>query len=79
MSPADGEHPAELLDHLAAERGWYDVATTHLFSLASVLRSEMVARVPEEQTLGHLVANALFLLHPGRQGQGLHRHLARKS
>ena len=30
-------------------------------------------------TLGHLVANALFLLHPRRQGQGLHRHLARKS
>ena len=31
------------------------------------------------ETLGHLVANALFLLHPRRQGQGLHRHLARKS
>jgi oligopeptidase B len=49
MSPVDGEHPAELIDHLAAERGWYDVATTHLDSLASVLRSEMVARVPEER------------------------------
>ena len=36
-------------DHLAAERGWYDLATTHLDSLASVLRSEMVARVPEQR------------------------------
>ena len=49
MSRVEGEHPAELLDHLAAERGWYDLATTHLDSLASVLRSEMVARVPEER------------------------------
>jgi oligopeptidase B len=49
MSPVEGEQPAELLDHLAAERGWYDLATTHLNSLASVLRSEMVARVPEER------------------------------
>ena len=52
MSPVDGEHPPELLDHLAAERGWYDLATTHLDSLASVLRSEMVARVPEERRSG---------------------------
>ena len=49
MSPTDGQHPPELLDHLAAERGWYDLSTTHLDSLASVLRSEMVARVPEER------------------------------
>jgi oligopeptidase B len=52
MSPVDGEHPAELLDHLAAERGWYDVSTAHLGSLASVLCSEMVARVPKEQRSG---------------------------
>ena len=52
MSPADGEHPPELLAHLAAERGWYDVATSHLFSWASVVRSEMVARVPEERRSG---------------------------
>ena len=52
MSPTDGEHPPELLAHLAAERGWYDVATSHLFSWASVVRSEMVARVPEERRSG---------------------------
>ena len=52
MSPADGEHPPELLAHLAAERGWYDLATSHLFSWASVVRSEMVARVPEERRSG---------------------------
>ena len=49
MSPVDGEHPPELLDHLADERAWCDLATTHLDSLASVLRSEMVARVPEQR------------------------------
>ena len=49
MSPVAGEHPAELLQHLAAERAWCDLATTHLDSLASVLRSEMVARVPEQR------------------------------
>ena len=52
MSPVDGEHPPELLAHLAAERGWYDLATSHLFSWASVVRSEMVARVPEERRSG---------------------------
>jgi oligopeptidase B len=52
MSPVNGEHPAELHDHLSAERAWYDLATTHLYSLASVLRSEMVARVPEQQRSG---------------------------
>ncbi len=49
MSPVDGEHPPELLDHLAAERAWCDLATTHLDSLVSMLRSEMVARVPEQR------------------------------
>ena len=43
MSPVDGEHPPELVAHLTAERGWYDLATSHLFSWASVVRSEMVA------------------------------------
>ena len=50
--PSTVSIPAELLDHLAAEREWYDLATTHLYSLASVLRSEMVARVPEERRSG---------------------------
>ncbi|MBF4769282.1 S9 family peptidase [Nocardioides agariphilus] len=52
MSPVDGEHPQELVDHLAAERAWCDLATTHLDSLTSVLRSEMVARVPERRRSG---------------------------
>ena len=51
-STIDGEHPSELLAYLEAERGWYDVATSHLFSWASVVRSEMVARVPEERRSG---------------------------
>ncbi|HEX5861952.1 MAG TPA: hypothetical protein VFY58_08925, partial [Nocardioides sp.] len=52
MSPVEGEHPPELMAHLTAERGWYDLATSHLFSWASVVRSEMVARVPEERRSG---------------------------
>jgi len=52
MSPVDGEQPPELLAHLAAERGWYDLATNHLNSWASTVRAEMVARVPEERRSG---------------------------
>ena len=36
----------ELLEHLAAERGFYDSACAHLHSLVSTLRAEMVSRVP---------------------------------
>lgn len=39
----------DLLSHLAHERGWYDSATSHLDSLSSRLRSEMVSRVPDEE------------------------------
>ena len=35
-----------LLEHLVAERTWYDIATGHLNSLVETLRSEMVGRVP---------------------------------
>jgi oligopeptidase B len=35
-----------LLDHLARERTWYDVATSHLAPLTQELRAEMTARVP---------------------------------
>ena len=45
------ESPA-LLEHLTAERGWYDVATAHLGSLVARLTSEMEARVPEVQRSG---------------------------
>jgi oligopeptidase B len=45
---APDEHP-ELMEHLAAEREWYDVSTAHLDSLSLRLRSEMEARVPEQQ------------------------------
>lgn len=38
---------AAVLDHLGAEREWYDVATGHLGSLVQRLRSEMTARVPD--------------------------------
>ena len=69
----------ELLDHLAAERGWYDLATTHLDSLASVVAVRDGGEGARGTPLEHLVADALFLLHPGRQKQGLHRDLARKS
>ncbi len=48
---APDEHP-ELVEHLAAEREWYDVSTAHLDSLSSRVRSEMEARVPEEQRSG---------------------------
>jgi oligopeptidase B len=41
-----GDWSPELLEHLAAEREWYDVATAHLGSLSSRLRSEMESRVP---------------------------------
>jgi oligopeptidase B len=36
----------ELLEHLAAERGFYDSACAHLHSLVSTLRAELVSRVP---------------------------------
>ncbi len=49
-APPD-EHP-ELMEHLAAERKWYDVSTAHLDSLSSRVRSEMETRVPEEQRSG---------------------------
>jgi oligopeptidase B len=35
-----------VLEHLAAEREWYDVATVHLGPLVQELRSEMAGRVP---------------------------------
>jgi oligopeptidase B len=35
-----------VLDHLAAEREWYDVATGHLGPLVQALRAEMTGRVP---------------------------------
>ena len=37
---------ASVVDHLGAERKWYDVATGHLGPLVQALRSEMTARVP---------------------------------
>jgi oligopeptidase B len=42
----------ELSAHLLAEREWYEVATAHLDSLVVKLRSEMEARVPDEQRSG---------------------------
>jgi len=36
----------ELLDHLVAERAFHDSATAHLHALASLLESDMSARVP---------------------------------
>ena len=41
---------ADLLAHLGAERAFYDSACAHLHSLASTLRSEMVARLPRADT-----------------------------
>ena len=41
----DHSAPA-FLEHLDAERGWYDTATGHLGSLVGTLRSEMTNRVP---------------------------------
>ena len=35
-----------VLEHLAAEREWYDVSTVHLGPLVQELRSEMAGRVP---------------------------------
>jgi oligopeptidase B len=35
-----------VLDHLAAEREWYDVATSHVGPLVQMLRAEMTGRVP---------------------------------
>ena len=35
-----------VLEHLAAEREWYDIATGHLVPLVQELRSEMAGRVP---------------------------------
>jgi oligopeptidase B len=49
MSDADPEEHPELMAHLTAEREWYDVSTAHLDSLSLRLRSEMEARVPEQQ------------------------------
>ncbi len=41
-------HPTpDLLEHLAAERSFYDSACAHLHSLVSTLRAEMVSRVPD--------------------------------
>jgi len=37
---------APVLDHLAAEREWYDVATGHQGPLVQALRAEMTGRVP---------------------------------
>ncbi len=37
---------APVLDHLAREREWYDVATGHLGPLVQELRAEMTDRVP---------------------------------
>ncbi len=37
---------AEVLDHLAAERAWYDAATVHSRSLVETLADEMASRVP---------------------------------
>ncbi len=39
-----------LMDHLRAERSFYDSACAHLHSLVSALRSEMVSRLPEAET-----------------------------
>jgi oligopeptidase B len=36
----------ELLDHLVAERRWYEAATGHLRPLVESLRSEMTGRIP---------------------------------
>lgn len=41
----------ELLDHLAAERNWYEVSTAHLHSLVERLRTEMTARVPQSEVV----------------------------
>ncbi len=35
-----------VLEHLRAERDWYDVATSHLAPLTQALRAEMTGRVP---------------------------------
>ncbi len=46
----EAESPA-VLTHLAAERAWYDVASSHLNPLATTLRAEMVARLaPTERS-----------------------------
>jgi len=37
----------DLLEHLAAERAFYDSACAHLHSLVSTLKAEMVSRVPD--------------------------------
>ena len=37
---------ARVVDHLAAEREWYDVATSHLAPLVQELRTEMAGRIP---------------------------------
>ncbi|MGB0100498.1 MAG: prolyl oligopeptidase family serine peptidase [Nocardioides sp.] len=39
-----------LVDHLAAERAYYDASCARLAPLSSTLRDEMVARVPESET-----------------------------
>lgn len=45
---ADGG--GELLEHLKAERAFYDASTAHLRPLVEQLKDEMVARVPAEET-----------------------------
>ena len=52
MGDASPEEHPDLMEHLAAEREWYDVSTAHLDSLSSRVRSEMEARVPEHQRSG---------------------------
>ena len=52
MAAGSPDDVPELLELLTAERGWYDVATAHLGSLSSRLRSEMEARVPDERRSG---------------------------
>ena len=77
--PQSGEDSARLLEHLTAERAWYDVATTHLGSLVARLRSEMEARVPEVQRSGTWSRPRFSYYTAGRKKQGLHGDLARKS
>ena len=43
------ETTPHLLEHLAAERAFYDSACAHLHSLVSTLRAEMVSRAPDAE------------------------------
>ncbi|MGC4112584.1 MAG: prolyl oligopeptidase family serine peptidase [Nocardioides sp.] len=44
-----GDDPA-VLDHLMAERAFYDASTVHLGSLGSTLKAEMLSRLPSDDT-----------------------------